>query len=135
MKVDKAFLNVILSAVAFMLLFTAFQTIINIEPTILNSIENPSFTANAFTSSGIIYAVFGLANWISPSVIAVIGPKFTMAIGGVLYLLFIAGFYLEANWSLYLTSVFVGLGAALIWTGNDQIGQLISLKYLNKEKG
>jgi len=107
--------------------------------------------------------VFGLANWISPSVIAVIGPKFTMAIGGVLYLyaghyitffflfgfeksissvllyefdrLFIAGFYLEANWSLYLTSVFVGLGAALIWTGNDQIGQLISLKYLNKEKG
>jgi len=31
MKVDKAFLNVILSAVAFMLLFTAFQTIINIE--------------------------------------------------------------------------------------------------------
>jgi len=117
MKLDRPFTNVILSAVAFMLIFSAFQTMVNIEQTILKSITKPSFTADAFISSGIVYAVFALANWVSPSVIAVIGPKFTMVIGGVMYLLFIAGFYLEANWSLYLTSAFVGIGAALIWTG------------------
>jgi len=86
MKLDRPFTNVILSAVAFMLIFSAFQTMVNIEQTILKSITKPSFTADAFISSGIVYAVFALANWVSPSVIAVIGPKFTMVIGGVMYL-------------------------------------------------
>ena len=34
--------------------------------------------------------------------------------------LFTAGFFLEADWSLYLSSALVGLGAAFIWTGNNR---------------
>jgi len=84
---DKPLLNVILVSIAFMLIFMAFQTMVNIEQTVLRSIseEIPSFTADAFISTGIIYAVFALANWITPSIITIIGPKYTMIIGAVFY--------------------------------------------------
>jgi len=119
MAIDKKFLNVNILGVSFMLIFTAFQTMGNIEQTVINSIkqDDPSFTGDGFTSLAIIYAAFALANWITPSIITVIGPKFTMFIGSLTYSVFIAAFLFPQTWLLYFTSALLGFGAALIWTG------------------
>jgi len=36
-------------------------------------------------SLAIIYIVFAFANWLAPSVVSLIGPKYSMVVGGVAY--------------------------------------------------
>jgi hypothetical protein len=59
------------------------------QKTVMESIkaEDPSFNADGYTSLAIIYAAFALANWIAPSVVSVISPKWTMVIGAAPYVL------------------------------------------------
>ena len=47
--------------------------------------DDPSFTADGYTSLAIIYAAFAVANWIAPSVVSVLSPKWTMVIGAAPY--------------------------------------------------
>ncbi|CAG9771130.1 unnamed protein product [Ceutorhynchus assimilis] len=120
MACEKGFINVIMLGLAFMLVFTAFQTWGNIQKTIIESIkkDNDSFeNADAYYSLAIIYIFMAVFNWTSPSVISVIGAKFAMLAGGITYLLFIMSFSIPHTWLLYLASAIIGIGAALIWTG------------------
>ncbi|KZS04435.1 Protein unc-93 A [Daphnia magna] len=119
MEIDRKFINVIVLGLAFMLIFTAFQTMGNIQQTVIKSItqEDPTFKADGFISLAIIYAVLSISNWISPSIISVIGPKWSMLVGGFFYSLYIASFFLQQSWALYTCSALLGFGAALIWTG------------------
>ncbi|XP_017310223.1 UNC93-like protein MFSD11 isoform X3 [Ictalurus punctatus] len=51
---------------------------------------------------------------------AVIGPQFTMFVSGILYSGYIAVFITPSTWSFYLTSVLIGMGAALLWTAQGR---------------
>lgn len=125
---DRKFLSINILGIAFMLIFTAFQTMGNIQQTVIKSLklDDPTYYGDGFTSLAIVYGAFAVANWLTPSVISVIGPKVTMIIGGTLYLFFIAGFLLPQTWVLYSTSVLLGIGAALIWTGQGNYLTLCS---------
>ncbi|CAH1961919.1 unnamed protein product [Acanthoscelides obtectus] len=127
---DKSLVNVILLGIAFMLIFTAFQTWGNIQKTIIESIkeDDNSFNASAYYSLSIIYTFFSVFNWSAPSVIAVIGPKFSMFIGGTTYMVFILSFLIPKTWLLYLVSAIIGIGAALLWTGQGNYLTLNSTK-------
>ncbi|KAG8236564.1 hypothetical protein J437_LFUL017020 [Ladona fulva] len=87
MKVDRKFVNVIILGFGFMFVFTAFQTMGNIEQTVLDSIhdDDNSFTGDGYTSLAVIYAVFAVCNWLAPSILSVTGPKIAMLIGAVTY--------------------------------------------------
>ncbi|CAD7094176.1 unnamed protein product [Hermetia illucens] len=116
---DKKFVNVLILGFGFMFLFTSFQTMGNIEKTVLDSIhyDDPSFTGDGYTSLAIIYAVFALIGWLAPSVLAYTGPRGAMLIGGSTYCLFMVSFLWPRNWLLYLASAILGLGASITWTG------------------
>ncbi|XP_049940982.1 UNC93-like protein MFSD11 [Schistocerca serialis cubense] len=116
---DRRFLNVVVLGLGFMFAFTAFQTIGNIEKTILDSIhgDDPSFSGDGYSSLAILYAVLSLSNWLTPSIISVTGPRLAMDVGALTYGLFIASFLAESTWLLYAASALVGFGAALLWTG------------------
>ncbi|XP_049835274.1 UNC93-like protein MFSD11 [Schistocerca gregaria] len=118
-RCDRRFLNVILLGFGFMFVFTAFQTMGNIEKTVLDSIQadDPEFRGDGYTSLAVIYAVFAVCNWLAPSIISVVGPRLTMVIGGITYALFILTFLLPKTWLLYVASCVIGFGAAIIWTG------------------
>lgn len=116
-------MNVMILSWGFMLVFTAFQTMSNIEKTVLTSIKNDSngeFEGNAYTSLAIIYAVFAVCNWLAPSYISLTGPRVAIITGAVCYVLFIASFFYPHDALLYCISAVVGVGAALIWTGHGQ---------------
>lgn len=120
MAFDKGFMNVLLLGLSFMLVFTAFQTWGNIQKTMIESIktDHEDFkAANAYYSLAIIYIFLAVFNWTAPSVISVIGAKFSMIVGGITYLLFIMSFAIPKVWLLYLVSAVIGIGAAMIWTG------------------
>lgn len=116
---NRKFLNVILLGFGFMFVFTAFQTMGNIEKTVLDSIshDDPGFTGDGYTSLAIIYATLAICNWMSPSIITITGPRGAMFIGGLTYLFFIVTFLFPRTWLLYVASVLIGAGAAAIWTG------------------
>ncbi|XP_022911255.1 UNC93-like protein MFSD11 isoform X2 [Onthophagus taurus] len=119
MALNKAFLNVILLGFAFMLIFTAFQTQGNIQKIILASAqeEYDDFTGDGYISLAIIYVTFSVFNWSAPSVISLVGPKFSMFIGAITYVGIILTFLRPYTWTLYGMSAVVGIGAALLWTG------------------
>lgn len=79
--------------------------------------EDPTFTADAYTSLAIIYAVFATCNWLAPSFISVTGPRTAILTGCFCYIVFIASFLWPKTELLYTVSALVGFGAALIWTG------------------
>ncbi|XP_031634196.1 UNC93-like protein MFSD11 [Contarinia nasturtii] len=116
---DKKFLNVIMLGFGFMFLFTAFQTMGNIEKTILESIanEDSNFNGDGYTSLAIIYAALAICNWLAPSAISICGPRGAMFIGSITYCLFMVSFLYPKTWLLYVASAVLGCGAALIWTG------------------
>ncbi|EFN87369.1 UNC93-like protein MFSD11 [Harpegnathos saltator] len=122
MIMDRAFLNVMILSWGFMLVFAAFQTMGNIEKTVLSSInqDNPNFTGDAYTSLAIIYAVFSICNWLAPSYISMTGPRVAILTGACCYVLFIASFFCPNDGLLYGMSAILGIGAALIWTGHGQ---------------
>ncbi|XP_046408837.1 UNC93-like protein MFSD11 [Ischnura elegans] len=120
MEIDRKFVNVIILGFGFMFVFTAFQTMGNIEQTVLTSLrhDDPSFPDGAgYTSLSVIYAVFAVCNWIAPSILSVTGPKIAMLVGAVTYALFIMSFLIPRIWLLYTASAVMGFGAAIIWTG------------------
>uniref|UniRef100_A0A673MVB1 UNC93-like protein MFSD11 n=1 Tax=Sinocyclocheilus rhinocerous TaxID=307959 RepID=A0A673MVB1_9TELE len=97
--------NVVILGIGFLLIFTAFTTCGNIEVSCVS-----------FSFLGIIYGVFSFCNVLAPTIVAIIGPQFTMFLSGVLYSGYIAVFIIPSTWSFYLTSVIIGIGAALLWT-------------------
>ncbi|CAG5127832.1 unnamed protein product [Candidula unifasciata] len=114
---DLRFYNIIVLGISFMLIFTAFQTCSMVEKTVLDSAaKNENFTGNGYTSLGILYAVFSISNWAAPSFVCFAGPRVSMFVGSLFYFLFVLSFLKPMVWSLYLGSVLVGFGAAILWT-------------------
>ncbi|XP_050719107.1 UNC93-like protein MFSD11 isoform X3 [Eriocheir sinensis] len=137
-SMDRTSINIGILGLAFMLVFTSFQTQGNMQQTVIKSIqaENPDFTGSGYTSLAVIYAVFASFNWLAPSCLSFLGPKLTMIIGGITYIIFIVGFLWPHTVILYLTSVLVGAGAALIWTGQGNYLTLMSTqKTISRNSG
>lgn len=67
---------------------------------------------NRFFSLSIIYAVFTVSNFIAPPIIGCVGPRISMVIGAVTYMLFLASFLKLLGWLLYVCSALLGFGAA-----------------------
>ncbi|KAG0723911.1 UNC93-like protein MFSD11 [Chionoecetes opilio] len=138
LSMDRTSINVGLLGLAFMLVFTSFQTQGNMQQVVIKSInaDDPSFTGSGYISLAVIYAVFASFNWLAPSCLSFLGPKLTMIIGGVTYVIFIGGFLWPHTVILYLTSVLIGVGAALIWTGQGNYLTLMSTqKTISRNSG
>ncbi|XP_034750915.1 UNC93-like protein MFSD11 [Etheostoma cragini] len=113
---DRRTFNVVILGVGFLFIFTAFTTCGNVEQTVVKSLQNGTFSGSGYHSLGIIYGVFSFSNLLAPTVVAVIGPKMTMFLSGLLYSGYIAVFIIPSAWSFYLTSVLIGIAAAMLWT-------------------
>ncbi|NXU14084.1 MFS11 protein, partial [Pardalotus punctatus] len=112
----KKLFNIIILGVSFMFIFTAFQTCGNIAQTVITNLNSTDFHGSGYTSMSIIYGVLSASNLISPSVVAIVGPQFSMVVSGMFYSLYIAVFIQPATWSFYTASVFIGIAAAVLWT-------------------
>ncbi|KAM4535727.1 UNC93-like protein MFSD11 isoform 1-T2 [Fundulus diaphanus] len=117
---DRRTYNVVILGVGFLFIFTAFTTCGNVEQTVVKSLKNSTFSGSGYHSLGIIYGVFSFSNLLAPTVVTVIGAKLTMFLSGLLYSGYIAVFIMPSTWSFYLTSILIGVGAALLWTAQGQ---------------
>ncbi|XP_037849847.1 UNC93-like protein MFSD11 isoform X2 [Chlorocebus sabaeus] len=113
---SKKLFNIIILGVAFMFMFTAFQTCGNVAQTVIRSLNSTDFHGSGYTSMAIIYGVFSASNLITPSVVAIVGPQLSMFASGLFYSMYIAVFIQPFTWSFYTASVFIGIAAAVLWT-------------------
>uniref|UniRef100_A0A2K6JP21 UNC93-like protein MFSD11 n=1 Tax=Rhinopithecus bieti TaxID=61621 RepID=A0A2K6JP21_RHIBE len=113
---SKKLFNIIILGVAFMFMFTAFQTCGNVAQTVIRSLNSTDFHGSGYTSMAIIYGVFSASNLITPSVVAIVGPQLSMFASGLFYSMYIAVFIQPFPWSFYTASVFIGIAAAVLWT-------------------
>ncbi|KAF2984866.1 hypothetical protein EK904_004798 [Melospiza melodia maxima] len=82
------------------------------QQTVITNLNNTDFHGSGYTSMSIIYGVLSASNLISPSLVAIVGPQFSMVISGVFYSLYIAVFIQPATWAFYTASVLIGIAAA-----------------------
>ncbi|XP_077897724.1 UNC93-like protein MFSD11 isoform X4 [Ictidomys tridecemlineatus] len=113
---SKKLFNIVILGVAFMFMFTAFQTCGNVAQTVIRSLNSTDFHGSGYTSMAIIYGVFSASNLITPSVVAIVGPQLSMFASGLFYSMYIAVFIQPFTWSFYTASVFIGIAAAVLWT-------------------
>uniref|UniRef100_A0A665VDY6 UNC93-like protein MFSD11 n=1 Tax=Echeneis naucrates TaxID=173247 RepID=A0A665VDY6_ECHNA len=113
---DRRTFNVVILGLGFLFIFTAFTTCGNVEQTVVKSLQNDTFAGSGYHSLGIIYGVFSFSNLLAPTVVTIIGPKLTMFLSGLVYSGYIAVFIIPSTWPFYLTSVLIGVGAAMLWT-------------------
>ncbi|XP_038942366.1 UNC93-like protein MFSD11 isoform X4 [Rattus norvegicus] len=113
---SKKLFNIVILGVAFMFMFTAFQTCGNVAQTVIRSLNSTDFHGSGYTSLAIIYGVFSASNLITPSVVAIVGPQISMFVSGLFYSIYIAVFIQPFPWSFYTASVFIGIAAAVLWT-------------------
>jgi len=123
--------NIFILGLAFMLVFTGFNTMSGIQAMIFKSATDPhsggwveGFSGDGFISSAIIYAVFSIASWLAPSVVAWKGPRVAMIVAGVLYAQYIAQLLYPNTYLLYTSAAIIGVGAPVIWTAQ---GNFLSL--------
>ncbi|KAK2833228.1 hypothetical protein Q5P01_017117 [Channa striata] len=113
---DRRTFNVVILGLGFLFIFTAFTTCGNVEQTVVKSLENGTFPGSGYHSLGIIYGVFSFSNLLAPTVVTIFGPKIAMFLSGLLYSGYIGAFISPSVWSFYLTSVLIGIAAAMLWT-------------------
>jgi len=123
--------NIFILGIAFMFVFTGFNTMSGIQAMIFKSATDKKsggyvdgFHGDGFISSAVIYAVFSIASWLAPSAVAIKGPRFAMIIAGVLYAQYIAQLLYPNTYLLYISAAIIGMGAPVIWTAQ---GNFLSL--------
>lgn len=136
---DWKLLNVIILGLAFMLLFTAFQTASMSAKYVTNSIKKDlQLTTNltdeeientigdGYISNSVLYAVFALANFIAPSIVKIFGHKASMFVSALSYLLYIVMYLFPSPAFMYTASTIIGFGAAVIWVAQGDFLHLQS---------
>ncbi|CAB3399983.1 unnamed protein product [Caenorhabditis bovis] len=108
---------------AFAFIFSAFNSQGLIEISVLRKMAElhpeSGITENSgYYSLSIIYFSFTIFNLFVPPVVKKLRPKWSQAVGGLCYLFFELTFFHLNAMLLYFGSAVLGLGAALLWTGN-----------------
>jgi hypothetical protein len=126
---DPKLYNIVVHGIAFMGLFTAFQTSSSFQTTVLKDVGLGSNLG--YTSLAIIYAVFSVANFVSPYIVDFAGPRVGMAAGGAFYCLFIATFLAPKEWTVLGASGLLGVAAAVLWTAQARIEPSLRLCFFS----
>ena len=95
----------------FFLIFCAFNTSQALISTLLSDKKL------AYATLGLLYAVFVCATVVAPKIVDRIGPRLAITLGAVPYVLFVFANIYPVWATLLPASAAVGLGAAILWTG------------------
>jgi MFS family permease len=102
--------NVIHLSLSFILIFLSFIVAQTFQ-------TSSNYAKHGAFAVGIIYIVFCLSNLaLSSYITRLLGIRLTLIFSSLTYVLFIAANIKYNTWTLYISAVLVGFGAALLWT-------------------
>ena len=101
---------------AFLLLFCGFSGAQQYITIFFSEFGQPRV---GFQSLLLIYICFAIANPLSASLVSRLGPKRSMIIGAIFYVLFIVSLAAGSVPLVYISSILIGIAASFVWTGNN----------------
>ncbi|CAF0739698.1 unnamed protein product [Rotaria sordida] len=107
----RTYKNLIVLCVAFLLQFTAFSAIGNLQSS-LNTEANVGVNSLSIIYAFLIFSAIFLPH----PLIALLGLKWTLVLCQIPYLLYVAANYYPKAYLMYPAAALVGLGAAPLWT-------------------
>lgn len=108
-------LNVAQLGVAFSLVFFAFNSTVFLLEWLLSDKTGGKHVG--YNSLAIIYITFSVGNIFSAWIVSHLGSRYAMTLGSSAFAIFQAGFFFFNQPYLYISSILVGIGAALLWEG------------------
>lgn len=115
--------NVVHMGIGFICVFFAFNSQGFIEQTVISSASKSegSIHPNAgYFSLAIIYGFSMLTNLIVAPGVDILGARWSMVLGSLMYTVFLAGMLPLNEPFLYISSALVGIGSAFLWTGQGK---------------
>ncbi|VDL61160.1 unnamed protein product [Hymenolepis diminuta] len=100
---------------AFLAIFSAFGAASQATESVLEETrkeKGSSFMVSGYVSLAIVYAACAIFNWISPTIVSFVKPKYAMFVGSVTYVFFLTAFFEPIAWLIYFASAVLGCGAA-----------------------
>eukprot|EP01121_Diplochlamys_sp_Union-15-3_P016885 TRINITY_DN5834_c0_g1_i1.p1 TRINITY_DN5834_c0_g1~~TRINITY_DN5834_c0_g1_i1.p1 ORF type:complete len:437 (-),score=44.81 TRINITY_DN5834_c0_g1_i1:137-1447(-) len=117
--------NVLIHSFGFMILFAAYNTVQNYVTSLLP--ENLGST-----SLVVLYVTVAITVFMAPMVVAFIGEKWTMVLGGACYVVYIASLIKVVKSVVLIAAVIIGFGASILWVAQ---GMFITMCSNNDERG
>lgn len=117
--------NVILLGLAFLLLFTAYNTAQNLLTSVLPA-------SLGFVSLCIVYATIVVGKPLAPSIVARLGERRAMFFAAFCYVAYVAALIEINEIAIYVASVVLGLGASVLWVGQ---GSYLTLNSSRETRG
>ena len=109
-NISRSSYNIIVCALSFAVLFSAYNTLQNIATTL--------FPGNlGAISLGVLYAVAGVTVFAGPALTNVYGPRLVMVGGAACYVVYLTSLVWLSPALVITTSCVIGFGAAVLWIG------------------
>eukprot|EP01135_Chromosphaera_perkinsii_P003437 Nk52_evm6s243 gene=Nk52_evmTU6s243 len=106
--------NIFVLGFSFLLIFTAYNTSANAQPSVLEGMGLGLELGLLCLS--VINGVYAFASFIAPAAVSITGPRMGMFVGVLAYVSLIASCISPIRWVLLTTSALTGVGAAVLWT-------------------
>lgn len=103
--------NLVVVSIAFLFLFTAFQSLSNLQSS-LNREEGLGTVGLAVIYGALVFSCM----FLPPFIIDVIGCKWTVAFSMLCYILYMAANFYATWWTIIPSAVILGIGAAPLWS-------------------
>ncbi|KAM9979756.1 hypothetical protein ACTFIZ_006002 [Dictyostelium cf. discoideum] len=114
-------INIIILGLCFCILFSAFSPTQILQTTINQNL--------GYYTLAVLYSSLSISNFISPFIVSKFGEKISLIIGTLSYAIYIGSNIYVTQPSLYISSILVGFGGAILWNAQ---GSLI-IKYSTEE--
>ncbi|XP_075214033.1 UNC93-like protein MFSD11 isoform X3 [Lycorma delicatula] len=120
--IDSGTTKVIYMSFCFLVLYSASQTFLNMEKTVISSIndDNEYFEVDGYNILALDYIIYGVSLWLGPSAINIIGLRTCMTAGALIYTLFFSSVLVEKAWVMYAFTAIGGTGASLLWAAEGK---------------
>ncbi|GAV02388.1 hypothetical protein RvY_12961-1 [Ramazzottius varieornatus] len=113
------FWNLVQTGFGYMFLLSSVQTALSVGTIVLFNIQDDKFHGTptmGYALLGLVYCMLAVAYWLTPPVVAKLGPVNSMLICAVCFIFFLLSFIRPVLWLLIIAAVIAGFGSALLST-------------------
>jgi len=85
-----------------------------------------SLIGDGYISIALLYAVFAFANFFAPAIVEAFGHKMALFVSSLTYLVYVVMYLYPYPAFMYVASVLIGIGAAVLWAAQSEFLHLQS---------
>eukprot|EP00301_Raphidiophrys_heterophryoidea_P018310 c3304_g1_i1.p1 GENE.c3304_g1_i1~~c3304_g1_i1.p1 ORF type:complete len:536 (+),score=107.26 c3304_g1_i1:146-1609(+) len=122
-KVRLYFFTLLIFSTSFLLTFTAFGGVQNLETSL------DLGTASGHVVVGLVYVFFTVGCLFAPKIVSILGSKMCIFLQEVDIAIFIAAHFYPSSYTLYPSASLIGIGSAMMWVGQGEFVSFLAKQH------